>query len=116
MLPNTYIQIQSESGQSLAAINPGSEEIALPRLATVEALTTLTGMGIAVLGGDVLTKKNGSLEYVYANWSCSKKDNESFNDYAVRSLQLAVSYVSNFTPAYAFEPLFVCVLKMSSKA
>lgn len=116
-LPEAYAQIQSKKGLSLGAMNPGSHEVALPRQAAIEALSTLTliGQRVAVLGGDVLMQEDGSLKYVYASWYCSKQDGESVDEYAERSLQYALSYVSNFKPAYEFDPLFVSVLELDNK-
>ena len=110
-LPEAYTQIQTQKGLPLAALNPNSREVALPRQSALEALSTLKGSRVAVLGGDVLTQKDGLLKYVYANWFCAKQNGESLDEYAERSLRYASSYVSSFTPANDFEPLFVFVLE-----
>lgn len=115
-LPEAYTQIQRDSGLPLAWMNPGSNEVALPRRAAIDTLTAIKGLRISVLGGDVLMQQNDSLEYVYANWYCSKGDGESPNEYADRSLQYALSYISSFQPAFEFEPLFVLVLQVGCES
>ena len=72
-LPNEYVQILRDSGLSLDALNPGSQEIALDRDAALKALRSLSGSEIPVLGGDVLKKEGVTLQYAYANWHCSRQ-------------------------------------------
>lgn len=100
-----------QEGFPLATLNSGSVEVAFPREAAIKALESLTGLRVAVLGGDVLRQTNHQLQYVYANWYCSKQDDEAADAFVKRSQQYALSYVSNFRPASNYEPLFVFVLQ-----
>jgi Immunity protein 40 len=109
-LPSEYIQILRDSGLSLEALNPGSQEIALDRDAALKALLSLSGSEIPVLGGDVLKKEGVTLQYAYANWHCSRQVSEPQDGYAKRSQQQAIDYVSKFTAVTDFVPLFVFVL------
>ncbi len=110
ILPPLYTQLINASGVHLDQINPGSNEVALPRKEALDALQLLTETSIAVLGGDVLQIAGGKLEYVYANWYCNQLEDEDFHSYAERSRCEAVSYIEKFHAIGGFEPLFVFVL------
>ena len=110
ILPSNYVNFTSIKGIPLSTINPGSQEIALPRDATIEALRMLKDSPIAVIGGDVLKLSGGLLTYTYENWFCNKKEGELASQYACRCLQYSMEYVMNFDSKGAFDPLFVFVL------
>jgi len=96
-----YLNFIKEKGYPLSEINPGSDEIALTVNDALCALDLLNGSNVAVLGGDIISKKkNGEFiyayqlwgdgyEYHYLNWSCSRMDNESQEDYIKRSYIVA---------------------------
>ncbi|MDR1199326.1 MAG: immunity 40 family protein [Prevotellaceae bacterium] len=96
-----YLNFIKEKGRSLSEINPGSDEIALTVDDALYALDLLDASHIAVLGGDILSEKeNGEFIYAYQfwgngyeyhclNWSCSRVDNESQEDYVKRSYIIA---------------------------
>jgi Immunity protein 40 len=109
-IPESFTQLALMQGVKLSAINPGSQEVALPRGLAIQALNCLVGTSVGVAGGDVLKISNGGLEYVYANWHCDQRGGETSQQYADRSVRQAIDYVKNFAPAGGYEPLFVLVL------
>ena len=109
-LPTRYLEICNSFGKRLNQINPGSTEVALPKMAALDALESLNGTSIAVLGGDVLRYFEQRLEYVYSNWYCNRLPGEVVLTYVERSRLEAASYVTTFRAVGNFEPLFVFVL------
>jgi hypothetical protein len=73
----------------------------------------LKGGAIGVAGGDVLRIAEGRLLYTDANWYCNRMKGESSMDYANRSVEQALRFVSSFAPEAEYEPLFVIVFAAS---
>lgn len=71
-------------------------EVAWLRKDAVEIVKKLQGRNIAILGGDVLRKTDDLFEYDYNNWFIDRKQNESSEAYAVRSLEHAEAYLRKF--------------------
>jgi len=94
-----YLNFIREKGRPLSEINPGSDEIALTVNDALCALDLLSGSSIAVLGGDILSEKEGEKliyayqlwgsEYHCLNWYCDKMDNENQEGYVKRSYTIA---------------------------
>jgi hypothetical protein len=108
-LPDAYKSILGSRGHQLSVINPGSSEVALDRPSALEAIEALSGSAVAILGGDVLTEDGGSLRYVYATWSTSRKGDESMAEFASRSHAEAAEYVRGYESRSGVTPLFVLV-------
>lgn len=50
----------------------------------------------AVLGGDVLIKNNGSIQYTYDNWYVDKKEDESLAGYLKRCRDESINYINKY--------------------
>lgn len=59
----------------------------------IEAITRLSGMGVAILGGDVYVLGSGCIEQNYDSWFCNKNDFESEAGFVVRSAWKAREYI-----------------------
>lgn len=105
---NIFQQILAAEGRPLAVINPGSDEVALSRDATIRAINALNGTETAILGGDVLVD-DGQLRYANANWHCDRQHGEALREYAERSREVARIYVNAYPKDRANPPLFVLV-------
>jgi hypothetical protein len=113
IFPAELLQAHAQQGVRLSPINPGSREIALPRDVALQTVAALRGVGVVVLGGDALTIVDGLLEYSGNNWHCNKREGEDLAEYAARSLDDAVSFMSLFGPDE--QTLFVLVLQGDKK-
>lgn len=60
------------------------------------ALNQLATLGVAVLGGDVYHEQDGTLELSYDNWYCDSVLGENEEDFVVRSIERARSYIKNY--------------------
>lgn len=110
LLPAQCADLFRERGIPLRQWNPGSEEVAFDREASLKVLEALGGSEIAVLGGDVVRLIQGRLKYVHQDWTCNRSAGESPRDYVNRSQLVACEYIRKFRPAEGYEPLFVLVL------
>lgn len=110
-LPLQYSAFIKNYGLPLSQWNPGSSEVALNKEDSLKALDILEDSQIVISGGDVVRISLGKLDYVYANWSCSKEGNENQMEFAKRSRRVAREYVENFHPIEeGYVPLFVFVI------
>ena len=81
-------------GRSLPDI--GIRNWALSRGEALVALAKLVEIEIAVLGGDVYSIIDGSLETNYDNWYCNRDELESDSAYLKRSVAVAKDYITNY--------------------
>ena len=81
----------------------------LDKASALLALAELQESMIPILGGDVLTLKNGRWEHTYDNWYCNIEPNESEEDYCVRSNYVARKYIQKYPTKEGFEFVFVIV-------
>lgn len=93
-----YTSFIKEHGIPLARLNPGSDEYALNTDDALYAIDLLKTHEVAIVGGDIMSKKDDSLIYAYQlwgskyqslNWYCSRDSGESDPDYAKRTYELA---------------------------
>lgn len=75
----------------------GIQDRAWPFERTSTLLRELAGTGIAVLGGDVYDLTSGRAVPTYDNWHCDRRPHETFGQYAARSLDTALAYVSQYS-------------------
>ena len=68
----------------------------LDRHAAILAIQSLKGMGIAILGGDVIVRANQALHHTYDSWYCDPIDGESSEAYINRSASTAVNYIEAY--------------------
>lgn len=93
-----YFELLREFGRPLAEINPGSSEVALSCEKAGEAIEILKELNRPILGGDIVSERNGSILYAYQawgskyislNWYCKKEPEEEAEAFVRRSLRLA---------------------------
>lgn len=75
----------------------------------LKAINKLRELSIPILGGDVMKLENKQWVYTYDNWYCDKLPNESNENFASRSNQLASDYVKNYSSQKDIKILFVLV-------
>lgn len=92
-LPPAFLAILQSEGRPLSEMNPGSPEIGLPPPAALRAVATLSGSGIAVFGGDVLSEASGCLNYTYVSWARDPLSGETSEAYSDRSLSEAAAFI-----------------------
>ena len=109
-VPEPYQRILADEGVPLHVINPGSNEVALPRDAALRAIQTLHDTAIAILGGDVIATEGGRLRYAGANWHSDRRPNEDATSFARRSREEATTYLKNYPLQPGHGRLFVLVL------
>ncbi|MFQ5501149.1 MAG: Imm40 family immunity protein, partial [Phycisphaerae bacterium] len=57
----------------------------------------LEPLGIAILGGDVLQRKNDIVQYTYDNWYVANKDSGSdWQEYVALSCKTAQDYITKY--------------------
>lgn len=97
-----YQEFISEVGRPLASINPGSKEFALSLEDSKKAIAIMKKDELPILGGDVMTEKNGELTYAYQSWGMkyhsldwytNKNSGESIEEYTQRSYQKALDSI-----------------------
>jgi len=93
-----YYKYIIKKGLRVSEINPGSSEYALGVSDALDVVKLIRGKNVAVLGGDILTNKDGELIYAYQfwgssyhylNWHCDQSPQEPAREYISRSQQLA---------------------------
>jgi len=109
-IPESYTDILKDRGVPLSEINPGSKEIALFRKDSLLALDIIRESGLIILGGDVLERINGKLQYTYDNWSYQRRAGETPEQQATASIEEAHKYISSYNSHAESEPMFVFVL------
>ena len=79
----------------------GVKNWALTRQQALLALERLEKYGIAVLGGDVYSVADNSIEPNYDNWYCDREGGESATAFVTRSIAKAKIYVSGYAASDA---------------
>lgn len=105
LLPKSY-QVLHKQALPLSRWNPGSEEVAFNRVAALEALQTLKGSRVAVVGSEVVHVVDGRLRYRAESWSLGSDRGEPTEAYVDRSRELVRDFVENF-PECETEAYFV---------
>lgn len=103
LIPDAYRRIEKEKGRSLRDI--GCAGFAFTRKDILDALESLKGSHVAVLGGDVLEIASGAKpdsfwygkpEPRHDNWHTDRGPGEDLMDYAERSIAEAERYVRSY--------------------
>jgi hypothetical protein len=96
LIPDAYRRLEKEKGRSLRDI--GCAGFAFTRKDILDALESLKGSQVAVLGGDVLEIANGELRYLGTgdNWYADKRPREDLMDYIQRSIVEAERYIRTY--------------------
>jgi|AGTN01.1.fsa_nt_gi hypothetical protein len=75
----------------------GLNEYALSKYYSFEFIKILKEEKIAILGGDVYFKDKGDIYYTYDNWYIQRKDNESYDSYLQRSINVSLEYIKSYS-------------------
>lgn len=94
LIPNRYSEILSKSGRSLQEI--GAAGVALTRQYALDAVASLKGSQVAILGGDVLRVVDGKLRYTRDNWYIQRLSGEDIWAYISRSHEKAEAYIRSY--------------------
>jgi len=81
-------------GRSLEDV--GVRNWALSRKDALAALTKLTEIDTAVLGGDVYSVSGGLVEANYDNWYCNRDEHEVDLAFVNRTIAVARNYIVNY--------------------
>jgi hypothetical protein len=87
----------------------GIRNWAFPREQALETIDKLQNIGVGILGGDILTPKEGKCSYTYDNWHCDPNPLESKSDFIKRSADVSREYITNYiksdnTFLYSIDP------------
>jgi hypothetical protein len=93
LLPEKMKEILASKGRDLKAI--GLNEIALAKHDAIDAVRSLEGSQMAILGGDVYYEKGGRMLPAYDNWYCNPQSNENPLAFAKRSQTVALDFLEN---------------------
>jgi hypothetical protein len=74
----------------------GVKEWAVNKIVALKIINEAKENNVAILGGDVLIKKDGKYQYKNENWHIEKQQNESQEEYATRSIIKAKEYIENY--------------------
>jgi hypothetical protein len=97
LIPDAYLRLEKKKGCSLSDI--GFTDVAFMRKDILEALESLKGSQVAVLGGEAMEIVNGKIQHqhTYDNWSANKRPEEDIMDYIERSMAEAERYIRSYT-------------------
>ena len=107
-LLENYKRILAARGVGLDGL--GLREVALRRSDAIDAIDALRAGSVPILGGDVYSEREGTIEPAYANWHVDQDSGEGETDFAERSCLKAESYVEMYPRTSGEEPLFVLVV------
>ena len=74
----------------------GINNWALSKNETLEAIDKFKKLGIPVLGGDVCQKIDSVMRLSYDNWYCNKNEEETIEEFTIRSCKKAKTYIEVF--------------------
>ncbi len=74
----------------------GVNNWALNKTQSIKAIEELRRENISILGGDVYEMINGSPVSNYDNWYCNREDNESWENFVIRSTEYARRYIEGY--------------------
>jgi hypothetical protein len=111
-LPKEFNDLLKSVGRSMAEVNPGSDEIALPLNRVEEAINLLEQNSNPILGGDLIREDGGGkLRYAFGSWSCSLKPGETSGEYLPRCYQAAREYLRSVIQLHPTNAYLVLVLR-----
>jgi hypothetical protein len=108
LLPNTFKEILATRGRDLREI--GLDEVALSKRDALDAIQSLEGHQIAVLGGDVYFEEGGRIRPRLHNWFCEKQPNEHPFEFTKRSQIVALNFVQGYDASLKSNAFFVLVV------
>lgn len=109
-LPTTFLSLLSERGIPMLDAF-GTADVSLTAEDAVSAAQSLTGEGVAILGGDVFYSTPEGFELAFANWHSDPRAGESAAIYAARSIEETCEYIRRYPlPPPNKVPLFSLVV------
>lgn len=108
LLPNRFNEILATRGRDLREI--GLDEVALSKRDALDAIQSLEGHQIAVLGGDVYFEEGGRIRPRLHNWFCEKQPNEHPFEFTKRSQIVALNFVQGYDASAKSNSFFVLVV------
>jgi hypothetical protein len=100
-------KIETIISNGIALHDTGVNNWALSKKKALDALDKFESEKISVLGGDVYELTDGVPKSNYDNWYCEPQSDESFENFAARSVKIARDYVSNYSKLNQQQVLFV---------
>lgn len=88
----------------------GIAEVALERVAALEAIGALKESGIPILGGDVYKSHRGNIKSTYDNWYCQEEDFASKEEYLKQSWVKAEQYIRGYNDPMDGSVLYTLVI------
>ena len=89
----------------------GIEGYAFPYQEALKIVQTCKLLAIPILGGDVYSMNNSTIENSDDNWYYNRTPDESYYDYVQNSCNKSESYIRTFKNHFCDRPLFSFVLK-----
>lgn len=108
LLPIKFREILATKGRDLKGI--GLNEVALAKPDAIEAVRSLEGRQVAILGGDVYYENEGKIRSAHENWFCNRNPNESTADFAKRSQKIASDFLRRHKVGAETSHLYVLVV------
>ena len=88
----------------------GTADVALSAEDAMAAAESLSGGGVAILGGDVYYKTRHGFELAFANWHSDPKAGEVPQAYVARTVQETCDYIRRYQAPPNKTPLFSLVV------
>ena len=89
----------------------GIEGYAFPYQEALKILQTCKLLAIPILGGDVYSMNNSTIENSDDNWYYNRTPDESYYDYVQNSCKKSESYIKTIKNHFCNRPLFSFVLE-----
>lgn len=106
-----YEILSSFLSKGISLVNMGINEICWAYDDILDIINYLYKKEYAILGGDVLVKNNGSIQYTYDNWYVEKKEYESLSKYLKRCRDESINYINKYVQLNNEDLYFVIVYK-----
>ncbi|MCS1350905.1 Imm40 family immunity protein [Mechercharimyces sp. CAU 1602] len=81
----------------------------------LKVMDYLTKIGFAILGGDVYRLENDGFRVTYDNWYCNKDDNETWDEYVLKSKKIAIGYIEKYSEKHGLSYYYALVIGDASK-
>ncbi|HAH19604.1 MAG: hypothetical protein A2Y00_07480 [Omnitrophica WOR_2 bacterium GWF2_43_52] len=89
-------------------------EVAWTRADALQVVSALDGSSVAILGGDVLQKRERRFEHESSSWHSDRREDELWLDYALRNWSETMAYLKRFPDPEDGSFAYVLVFKSSS--
>lgn len=97
----TVQQIDIEELQPLIILgnnlqDQGVNNVVFQRDIALQLIDVLFGLGYPILGGDIYLRHNDRFQLSYDNWYCDRDNDETDDEYLLRSSLAAKAYLEDF--------------------